>query len=148
MKYVLTPAITTMGILIVFASTQVSAESSHKSEEVSCQTKTECKQLAQALEVQIDVFKNRGMSNLSRAEKIQYMSLKKQLLSTQDKIIAKEREITAKQDKIIAKQDKIIGKQRKITAKQDKIIAEEREKQEAIKRINDKLNQIEDALKK
>lgn len=41
------------------------------------------------MEEQVDVFKNKGMHNLSRVEKIEYLTLKKQILSTQDKIIAK-----------------------------------------------------------
>ena len=99
MKYLLTRVITTMGILIVLSSTQVSAESNQKIEQVSCQTMLECEQLSQSLGSQINVFKNRGMANLSRAEKIEYLSLKKQLLSTQ-------REITATQEKILAEEKK------------------------------------------
>lgn len=70
------------------------------------------------IEVQIDGLKSKGLKNLSNEERIEYGSLKKELIKTQ----------------------------REKTAEQKKIIADEKKKQKAYKSINEKLDSIEKSL--
>jgi len=134
MKDILPRVITTMGMMIVLATTQVSAESSQPDEQNSCQTITECEQLARSLRVQIDVFDKKGIENLTNEEFLQYDELSDKLLSTQQKIIAEQKKKTAEQKKIIAEEKK----------KQ----AEEKKKQQAYDKILETLDSIQKTLKK
>ena len=104
-------------VMMILATAQISADNSQTKEAISCQTIAECEQLAHALETQIGVFKDRGLGNLSREEKVEYLTLKKQLLSTQ-------RKITAKQDEIIVKEK----------AKTASMLREQRERLDSIQK--------------
>ena len=88
---------------LMLMGTYLQADATTK--EPVCKSIVECDKLIHAIEVKIDDLKAKGLSNLSREEKIKYISLKKQLLAAQKAKTARERAKNAELDKEIASKD-------------------------------------------
>ena len=114
MKYSLTHGITTV-VMMLLATVQISAENSQKKEEVFCQTKTECEQFVQALDVQIDEL-NKKITSSKGKEKIKLFREKQKLeqgrntilISSKDAEIKEENEKQVKEKEKQAMYDKLI----------------------------------------
>ncbi len=114
MKYVLTRVITTVAMTIL-ATAYISADNNQKKEEVSCQTISECKQLVQALEVQIDEL-NKKLDTAADSEidkifvKIDKLEQDKNtiLIASKDAEIKEENKKQAKEKEKQAMYDKLI----------------------------------------
>ena len=114
MKYVLTRVITTVAMTIL-ATTYISADNNQKKEEVSCQTISECKQLVQALELQIDELNKKIASSKGR-EKIKLFREKQKLEQEKNMILI------ASKDAKIKEENKKQAKEKEKQARYDKLI--------------------------
>ena len=97
MKYLLTRAITTLGMMLL-TTAHLSAENSQKKEDVSCQTKIECAQFLQALDVQIDEL-NKKITSSKGKEKIKLFREKQKLEQEKDTILIAQKDAELKEEK-------------------------------------------------
>ena len=114
--------------LAIITGTTQAENTSHKQEKIICETKAICQQLSQSIQVQINELEAKGLSNLSREERIQLITLKKQLIALennkqtlQQKTITSEKSETQKNNELIANENK---RQEQLTIEQNQKLDE------------------------